>query len=67
MKEKIGNTAGRIWEALNVKGEMNILQIPKILDEKSQIAYQALGWLAREDKIRYRSEGNKTFVSLNDA
>jgi hypothetical protein len=28
------------------------------------ITYQALGWLAREGKIEYRSEGRMTFVSL---
>ena len=64
MKEKIGTIAGKIWEALNDKEEMNITQIPKILNEKSSDVYQALGWLAREDKIKYRSEGNKIFVSL---
>jgi hypothetical protein len=67
MKEKIGVIAGRIWESLHSEGEKNITQIPKILDEKSSDVYQALGWLAREDKINFRSENNKTFVSLKSA
>ena len=67
MKEQIGATAGKIWGMLNDNGEVNMTQLPKMINEKSVEAYRGLGWLAREDKINYRSEGNKTFVSLNNA
>ena len=50
MKAKIGSTAGKVWETLNEKGEVDISRLPKILKEKTLIVYQAVGWLAREDK-----------------
>jgi hypothetical protein len=67
MKEKIGKIAGEIWETLREKGDINLAQLPKILKEKDVIVYQALGWLAREDKIEYHIKGNKTIVSLAES
>jgi Mn-dependent DtxR family transcriptional regulator len=64
MKEKIGKTAGKIWDLLQEKDEIAISQFPKLLGEKAVIVNQALGWLAREDKIHYRQEGNRTLVAL---
>ncbi len=65
MKEQIGDTAGKIWQALQNKDEVALSQLPKIVHEKDLLVYQGLGWLAREDKISYRVNGNKTFVSLH--
>lgn len=67
MKEKIGITAGIIWKTLKSKEEVNVLQLPRILKEKSDIVYQALGWLARENKINYSTKNKKIFVSLTDS
>jgi len=64
MNEAIGEAAGKIWKILKAQEEMSISQLPKILGEKTLIVHQALGWLAREDKIEYRTKGNKTLVSL---
>jgi Mn-dependent DtxR family transcriptional regulator len=66
MKDKIGETAGKIWNLLKEKGEVNISQLPRLLNEKSVIVQQALGWLAREDKIEYRTEAGKTRISLTE-
>ena len=67
MKQKIIRTAGTIWRLLHEKGEMNIAAIPRALKEKSIVVYQSLGWLAREDNIRYRSRGDRVFVSLQQS
>ena len=64
MKNEIGETAGRIWEILNNKGKVAIQQIPKLLNENSMLSYQAIGWLAREDKIEFIAEGKKTLITL---
>jgi len=64
MKEKIGTSAGKIWQVLKKSDEVAISKLPKMLKENNTIIYQALGWLAREGKIEYRSEGLTTFVSL---
>jgi hypothetical protein len=52
MKNKIGEIAGKIWKTLGEKEDVEILRLPQILKEKGEIVYQALGWLAREEKIR---------------
>ena len=65
MKEKIGETAGKVWDVLKAKKEMSLSQIPKAVKEKDALVYQALGWLAREDKIQYHTKGNKTLVTLS--
>ena len=64
MKDKIIETAGKTWRALGEQGEVELTQLPALLNEKEPIAYQAVGWLAREDKIRYTIQKNKTFIGL---
>ena len=67
MKEKIGQTAGKIWNILKEHEEVAISQFPRMMKEKTLIVHQALGWLAREDKITYRTEGNKIYVALRES
>lgn len=67
MKEKVGETAGQIWDLLKKKGEVNMAELPKLLQEKSNVVHQAIGWLARENKIEYRTAATKTFVSLAES
>ena len=66
MREIIGSTAGVVWKLLKENGDMKITQLPKALNEKPVIVYQALGWLARENKIVYTEIKNKILVSLAD-
>ena len=63
MKELIGETAGRIWTTLNQNEEVPVSRLPRMLAEKEPVVYQALGWLAREDKITYRNKGKSTYVT----
>jgi Mn-dependent DtxR family transcriptional regulator len=64
MKDEIGETAGKIWEILKKRGEVNVTQLPRLLNEKSAMTYQGLGWLAREGKVEYQTKTGKTLVSL---
>ena len=64
MKEKVIEAAGKTWKTLGEKGELNLTQLPKTLQQEEAIVYQALGWLAREDKINYTVKNKQTFVSL---
>ena len=52
LTEKIGDNAGKIWNALNTNRDINITSIAKISQISIRNAYTALGWLAREDKIK---------------
>ena len=65
MRTKIGEMAGKVWKVLGEK-EVAVSTLPHIPKEKGEVVYQALGWLAREDKIDFRSKEGKTFVSLNN-
>jgi Mn-dependent DtxR family transcriptional regulator len=67
MKEEIGETAGKIWEILKKKGEVNVAQLSRLLDKKSAMVHQGLGWLAREDKVDYQVKAGKTYVSLTES
>ena len=66
MKTKIGEMAGSVWKVLGEKEAVDVSTLPQILKEKGELVYQALGWLAREDKIDFRKKGGKTFVSLKN-
>lgn len=51
-KEKAGELAGKIWEALNANGELSgkdLKKVTKVRSEKD--LYLGLGWLLREDKV----------------
>ena len=64
MKEKVIEAAGKTWRFLGQNGEINVSQLSKSLKEKDEVVFQALGWLAREDKINYTIKNRRTFVSL---
>ena len=65
-KEKIGDAAGQVWQVLNSKDEISITQLPRLTKLTSDLAYQGLGWLAREDKIDYRTKAGKVYISLSE-
>ena len=64
MTERIASCAKRAASLLRERHPINILLVPELLGEKSFVAYQALGWLAREGKVRYSANGPQCYVSL---
>ena len=54
LKDEIGKNAGKIWETLEKYKEVDISSIPKLTNIKEINVYNALGWLAREDKIQIK-------------
>ena len=66
MEERIAECAKRIFTLLEHAPEINILRVSEELGERSVIAYQALGWLARDRKIRYGAERNPDFHFAQD-
>ena len=66
MKEKLGYVAGDICHILKERDEVPTSELSRILNERLMIINLALGWLAREDRIDFRAEGDKTFVSLSE-
>jgi hypothetical protein len=62
--ERIAQCAATVLQALGEVEEINILRLAEYLGERSALTYQALGWLARDGKVRYRQNGAQVFVSL---
>jgi len=61
---QIGDTAGAVWNALMQEGPLSMARLVKLVDQPRDVVMQALGWLAREDKIWIEEEGRRRTVSL---
>ncbi len=66
MKESIGDTAGKIWSYLDENGESSITALKKNLELRPDQATMAIGWLAREDKLRFVTKGKSVKISINN-
>jgi hypothetical protein len=64
---QIGETAGAVWRLLDVSGPMSISKLVKEVDAPRDLTMQALGWLAREDKISIDEESRSRLVSLRES
>jgi hypothetical protein len=49
--EQIGQTAGLVWQTLNEQGPQSLAKLVKSIDAPRDLVMQAVGWLAREDKV----------------
>lgn len=57
--DTIGTWAGLVWSALNTADVLGIKQLKKITKLKEKEIYAALGWLARENKVRFEESGDE--------
>ena len=60
INEKVGEAAGKVWQALSSEGPQTVTQLKKQLNGSSDVVTFALGWLAREDKVEI-TQDKKTF------
>lgn len=51
LTNKIGTDAGKVWEVLDNRNEIDISAISRLAKIEKIDCYSALGWLAREGKI----------------
>ena len=49
--EQIGQTAGLVWQALNDGGPQSLTKLIQAAGAPRDAVLQAIGWLAREDKL----------------
>ncbi len=64
-QEKVGELAGAIWEALNVKGTLTVKDLKKATKAKTEKdVFLSLGWLLREDKVELAEAGKDITVTL---
>ncbi len=62
----IGFAAGNIWKRLKEEGEMVITGLMRRTGLPINMFYMGLGWLAREDKVKFRKEKRTIYVSLKE-
>lgn len=62
--EQIGEVAGAVWHHLNENGPRSLSQLAKDVDAPRDVIMQAIGWLAREDKLSIEEEGRSKVVAL---
>jgi len=60
-----GKNAGVVWRALNEKGKLGIRELSKATDLSILEVNGAIGWLARENKIRMTGNGIKVLYELS--
>jgi hypothetical protein len=53
LEDTIGSNAGKIWYELYEVEDINIKSLQQKLKFAEQDFFQAIGWLAREDKIQF--------------
>ena len=61
---EIGETAGTIWQVLDERGSLSLTELVKQADAPRDTVMQAIGWLAREEKIVVEQEGRRKIVTL---
>ncbi|MCK4332586.1 MAG: winged helix-turn-helix domain-containing protein [Thermoplasmatales archaeon] len=54
--DEFGLNAGRVWTALNSHGSLTDTQLMENTSLRTHELYAAIGWLARENKIRKNGE-----------
>jgi len=63
--EQIGDAAGRVWHKLDEEGPMSMAKLIKgVGDLPRDVVMQAIGWLAREDKIWIEETKRGRVISL---
>jgi hypothetical protein len=63
--EQIGDAAGQVWHYLNEHGPTALSRLVKDVDVPRDVVMQAIGWLAREDKVTIVAESRSKTVSLH--
>jgi hypothetical protein len=61
---QIGKTAGAVWKILADNGPMTMAKLVKTAGSSRDLVMQAVGWLAREDKVNIEEERHSRIVSL---
>jgi hypothetical protein len=54
LTDKIGVNAGRVWKVFEIWGEVDASYVPGLARLTVKDTYCALGWLAREGKIKVK-------------
>jgi Winged helix-turn-helix domain (DUF2582) len=62
--QRIGEAAGLVWQQLSTKGPTSLTVLARVIGVPRDLLLQALGWLARENKIEITDKGRGKIISL---
>lgn len=60
----IGHTAGQVWQTLSDGGNQTAAALKKEIDAPGDVVMAAVGWLAREEKLDFVTEGRAVKIGL---
>jgi hypothetical protein len=60
----IGHAAGEVWVYLNGGEPRTIADIKKSVNAPADVVVAAIGWLAREDKLQFVTNGKTVKIGL---
>lgn len=66
VQHEIGTAAGDVYRYLFENGETSLTRLGKALEIPNRRVDQALGWLAREDKVTFTQSKRTTLVSVRE-
>jgi hypothetical protein len=61
---QIGETAGNLWRTLDAQGPQTMAALMEEVDAPQSLFFMAIGWLSREDKVRFELADGDYLVSL---
>ena len=61
---QIGETAGVVWKLLSDHGPLSLAKLVERVGVNRDVVMQAIGWLAREDKIEITETRRGRVVAL---
>lgn len=64
MSDTIGISAGLIWEYLEKNGATSVSKVTKETGVSKNDAQRAIGWLAKEGKLKFEMDKRTELLSL---
>jgi hypothetical protein len=64
MEAEIGSAAGTIWRYLDEHGPTTLARLKQATRLSDQLLLMGVGWLAKEDKLRFARESRSVRLSL---
>jgi hypothetical protein len=61
---QIGEAAGTIWRTLEERGPQTFAALMEEVNAPQSLFFMAIGWLSREDKVRFETAGGDYLISL---
>lgn len=61
---QVGETAGAVWKSLDKHGAMSLAKLVERVGGNRDLVMQAIGWLAREDKLDISETSRGRIIAL---